>query len=393
MKIAYFDCFAGAGGDMIVAAMLDAGLDGEFLKSQLASLGLNRLEINISETHRGHLRAVRFEPQVQQNEPGRNLAQITELIKASKISQTAKDRATEVFKRLADAEARAHGTKPEEIHFHETGALDSIADIVSACIGLDALGIEKVYCSPLPVGGGIIECSHGLLPSPAPATVELLKDVPVMGGPVAAELVTPTAAAVLVTIVDEFGPLPAMKIEKTGYGAGSKEFEKVTNLLRLIIGSSDEGDSAEADSVCLLEANTDDATGEAIGFVTEKLLRNGALDVFTTPIYMKHNRPAVQISVICEIGDAETLGRLLLEEGMSLGLRKQTAQRMKLARETITVKTEYGDIRIKAGYSNGKLVTAKPEYSDCASAADNNKVSFKAVSEAAMRAFWAQAGK
>ncbi len=390
MKIAYFDCFAGAGGDMIVAAMLDAGLDGEFLKSQLAGLGLSQLEIKISQTHRNHLRALKFEPQARQNEPGRNLATITELITASAISQNAKDRAVEVFKRLADAEARAHGKKPEEIHFHEVGALDSIADIVSACIGLDALGIERVHCSPLPVGGGIIECAHGLLPGPAPATLELLKDVPVMGGPVAAELVTPTAAAVLVTIVDEFGPLPAMKVEKTGYGAGSKEFQKVPNLLRLVIGSATDINLASADSICLLEANIDDATGEVIGFVTEKLLRNGALDVYTTPIYMKHSRPAVQISVICEVCDAEALGQMLLEEGISFGLRKQIAQRMKLVRDTITVKTEYGDIRVKSGLSDGKLVTAKPEYSDCSVAAENHKVTFKKVSEAAMKAFWAQ---
>ncbi len=390
MKIAYFDCFAGAGGDMIVAAMLDAGLDGEFLKSQLAGLGLNQLEIKISETRRGHLRALKFEPQARENEPGRNLAEITELITASTISQNAKDRAIEVFKRLADAEARAHGEKPEEIHFHEVGALDSIADIVSACIGLDALGIERVYCSPLPVGGGIIECAHGMLPAPAPATLELLKNVPITGGPVAAELVTPTAAAILVTIVDEFGPLPAMKIEKTGYGAGSKELGKIPNLLRLVIGSTTDSNLASADSICLLEANTDDATGEAIGFVVQKLLRNGALDVYTTPIYMKHNRPAVKISILCEVCDAEALGQMLLEEGISFGLRKQFLQRMKLARETVTVKTEYGDIRVKSGYSNGKLVTAKPEYSDCASAAEKHKVSFKKVCESAMKAFWAQ---
>ena len=389
MKIAYFDCFAGAGGDMIVAAMLDAGLDGEFLKSQLASLGLDKLQINISETRRNHLKALKFEPQAQQNEPGRNLQTITELIQASTISPSAKDRAIEIFEKLADAEARAHGKKPEEIHFHEVGALDSIADIVSACIGLDALGIEKVYCSPLPLGGGIIQCAHGMLPGPAPATVELLKGVPVMGGPVAAELVTPTAAAILTTIVDEFGPLPAMTIEKTGYGAGTKELDKVPNLLRLIIGSAASGDSASADSICILEANIDDATGEAIGYATQKLLQSGALDVYTTPIYMKQNRPAVQVSVICEVGDADMLGRMLLESGISFGLRKQLAQRMKLAREIVTVQTEYGDIRVKTGLLDGKIVTAKPEYSDCAKAADSRKIPFKTVSETAIKIFWA----
>jgi uncharacterized protein (TIGR00299 family) protein len=315
------------------------------------------------------------------------------LITASNISQTAKKLAIQVFKKLADAEAQVHGKKPEEIHFHEVGALDSIADIVSACIGLDALGIEKVYCSPLPVGGGIIECAHGVLPGPAPATMELLKDVPVVGGPVAAELVTPTAAAILTTVVDEFGPLPAITIEKTGYGAGTKEFEKVPNLLRLIIGNSTSGDSSQVDSICLLEANTDDATAEEIGFITQKLLQSGALDVYTTPVYMKHNRPAVKISILCEISEAEKLGRMLLESGISFGLRKQTAQRMKLARETTTVQTEFGDIRVKSGLSNGKLITAKPEYSDCSAAAESHKVTLKTVNEAAMKAFWAQADK
>jgi uncharacterized protein (TIGR00299 family) protein len=387
MKIAYFDCFAGAAGDMIVAAMLDAGLDAEFLKAQLATLGLKNLDIKIIETRRAGLRALSFLPIVQKQQQERNLEQITKIITQSKISEQAKKTAITVFEKIAQAEGAVHGKDPDDVHFHEVGAIDSIVDIVSASVGFEALGLDKIYCSALSVGGGTIECAHQLMPVPAPATTELLKGVPIVGGPGQLELLTPTAAAILTTVVDRFCPLPAMKIEKIGYGAGSLESEEFPNVLRLILGQTVDDAEANADSVCLLETNIDDASGELVGSATEKLFKQGALDVFTTPIYMKKGRPAEQISVICKVEDVQQMEQILFEEGLTFGVRRQILQRSKLAREFLTVRTEFGEIRIKTGSLGGKIVNAKPEFSDCITAAEKHKVAVKAVLDAAMAAY------
>ena len=387
MKIAYFDCFAGASGDMIVAAMLDAGLDAEFLKAQLATLGIENLDIKITETKRAGLRAISFKPVTPKQDHHRNIKQITKIINQSKISERARKTAITIFDRIARAEAAVHNKEPNDIHFHEVGALDSIVDIVSACIGIEALAVEKVYCSALNVGGGTVKCAHGLMPVPAPATAELLKDVPIVGGPGQAEFLTPTGAGILTTIVDEFGPLPSMKIETVGYGAGSMQFDDFPNVLRLILGQAAAEDSANADTVYLLETNIDDISGELLGCVTETLFEQGALDVFTTPIHMKQNRPAVQISVICKTEDAPRLEQVLFEQGLTFGIRRQILQRSKLARDFVTVQTEFGQIRIKTGLLNGKIVNAKPEFADCVSSAKKHNVPVKAVLESAMAAY------
>ena len=387
MKIAYFDCFAGAGGDMIVAAMLDAGLDAKFLKAQLATLGLRDLDIKITETKRAGIRAVSFKPFPPEQDQPRNLQQITKIIQTSKISQRAKNTAVGVFQTIAQAEAAVHNKNPNDIHFHEVGAIDSIVDIVSASIGMDSLRIEKVHCSALSVGGGSLKCAHGLMPIPAPATAQLLKGVPITAGPTQAELLTPTAAAILTTIVDQFGPLPAMKIETVGYGAGSMQFDDFPNVLRLILGQTTPEASANADTVCLLETNVDDISGELIGFISQDLLRRGALDVFTAPVYMKQNRPAVQISVICKAEDATRFEQALFQQGLTFGIRKQLIQRSKLTRDFVAVQTDYGQIRIKTALLNGKIVNAKPEFSDCVSAAEKHDVPVRTVVEAAMTAY------
>jgi pyridinium-3,5-bisthiocarboxylic acid mononucleotide nickel chelatase len=384
MKIAYFDCFAGAGGDMIAATMLDAGLDFEFLKKQLSTLGIKNFDIKLTQIKRAGLRAVSFIPAFKEDKHHRNLKDITEIISNSKIHNKAKETAIVIFNKLAAAEALVHNKDLQEIHFHEVGALDSIVDIVSASIGLVALEIEKVYCSTLSLGGGTIKCAHGILPVPGPATAELLKGVPTVGGPIDKELLTPTAAAILTTIVSQFGPLPEMKIEKIGYGAGSLESEKFPNVLRLIIGQSVCENAANTDSVFLLETNSDDITGEIVGFVTEKLFESNALDVFTTPIYMKHNRPAVKISVICKIEDVSQIEEILFTEGLTFGIRKQILHRSKLQRDFAKVATEFGEIKIKTGSLNGKIVTAKPEFSDCAAAAQKHKVAVKTVIQTAI---------
>jgi len=384
MKIAYFDCFAGAGGDMIAAAMLDAGVDINFLKAQLATLGIEDLDVKLTETKRAGLRAVKFTPIIADQENNRNLKQITELINHSKISPNAKKTAISIFEKLAKAEANVHGKDVHEIHFHEVGAMDSIVDIVAAAVGLETLGIEKVYCSPLAVGGGKVRCEHGLMPVPAPATAELIKGIPINGGPIEAELLTPTAAAIYSTIVDEFGPIPSMKIEKIGYGAGSLESEKFPNVLRLILGEIAADGAENADSVGLLETNIDDVSGEIIGFLSKKLFEHGALDVFTTPIYMKEGRLGAKISIISRISDIEELEQVVLKEGVTFGVRRQILQRKKLAREFVTVETKYGKIRIKVGRLAGEIVNAKPEFADCVSAAKRHNEAIKAVLEAAM---------
>lgn len=390
MKIAYFDCFAGAGGDMIAAAFLDAGLDADFLTKQLKTLKLKKLDIKIKEVRRCGFRAVQFIPVCPKQKTHRNLKQITDIINKSKIDLAAKKTAIRIFERLADAEAKVHNKNINDINFHEVGAIDSIADIVSASVGYQFFrqnGIRKFFSSPLSVGSGIIKTAHGLMPVPAPAAAKLLEGVPVTAGPADFELLTPTAAAILTTIVDDFCALPSMKIEKVACGAGSLDSKHIPNILRLFIGQREKPAQAEADSVYLLETNIDDATAEQIGYTNEKLLEAGALDVFTTPIYMKHNRPAVKLSAICSIKDEAKITQLIMEQGLTFGIRKQLLTRSKLLRSFVTVKTKFGKIRIKTGTFGSKIVNAKPEFQDCKNASEKFNVPIKMVIEAALKEY------
>lgn len=388
MKTAYFDCFAGAGGDMVVGAMLDAGLDEDFLRGRIESLGIANLQIDLSKVMRCGISATSFKPIIGHEHHHRKLADITEIINRSDTSASVKSRAIGIFRRLAEVEGGIHGKSPDEIGFHEVGSVDSIVDVFSACVGLEALGIEKVYCSRLSVGGGTVKCAHGVMPVPAPATVELLKraNAPFAGGPVEAELLTPTAAAVLTDFADDYTALPMLTAESVGYGAGTKEFDQLPNVLRLILGESGETD-AENDCVCLLECNLDDVSGEVVGFVFERLFEAGALDVYAAPIQMKNNRPAVMLSVMCLPGNDLEMEKVIFEEGLTLGIRKKMVNRRKLKREIITVGTEYGEIRIKTGVYNGCVVSVKPEFVDCAEIARVRNIPLKKVMEAAIIAF------
>jgi hypothetical protein len=387
MKIAYFDCFSGAGGDMITAAMIDAGLSEELLMQQISTLGIHDVQLKVSHTTRCGIKAVRFEPLAPHQHHHRHLADILHIINNSGISQSAKERAAEIFKKLAAAEAHVHGTDIESVHFHEVGAVDSIVDIVSACIGIEQLKIEKVYCSPLALGGGTVKSDHGILPVPAPATAELVKNVPTFGGPEQIELLTPTAAAILTTFATSFGTMPAMTIEAIGYGAGTKELKAVPNVVRLIIGKANAAAATDSDYIMLLEANCDDITGELAGHIVEKLMTQGALDAFTMPIYMKHSRPAILLSVLCKPQDATQVEKFLFEQGVTLGIRRQIIQRSTLKRDFVTVATAYGDIRIKRGFVGDKVVFAKPEFSDCEKAAMENRISVKTVIIAAITTY------
>ncbi len=372
---------------MIAGAMLDAGLEFEFLKSQIATLGIINLDIKVSETKRAGLRATQFVPIIKEEHYHRHLTDIIKIIEDSKIGDKPKNMATAIFNRLAQAEGKVHGKEPNDIHFHEVGAIDSIVDIVSAAIGFDALGIEKVYCSALAVGGGQIRAAHGIMPVPAPATAELLKGVPTVGGPIDKELLTPTGAAILTTVCENFGQIPSMKIDRIGYGAGTMDSEQVPNVVRLVLGESADETSATVDSVCLLETNIDDITGEVIAHTMEILLSAGALDVFTMPIVMKHARPAAKLSIICQTADIERMQDLIFNEGITFGIRRQIIERNKLAREFLMVTTQYGNIKIKVGKWDGRIVNAKPEFADCAKAAQEHKIRVREVIEAALAEF------
>ncbi|MBN1816997.1 MAG: nickel pincer cofactor biosynthesis protein LarC [Sedimentisphaerales bacterium] len=390
MKIAYFDCFAGAGGDMIVASMIDAGLDPQFLLDQLALLELPNVEISIEKTKRGGICATRFCPKQTHEHHHRHLCDIEKMIGNSQISDKAKQTAIAVFRRLGAAEAAIHQTDIEQVHFHEVGAVDSIIDIVSACIGMEALGIEQVQCSTISLGGGTIQCDHGILPVPAPATALLLQQAhaPVRGGPINKELCTPTAAAILTEFCRCFSPLPPLSIEGIGYGAGTLDSDQFPNVLRLILGTTlqDTG-QGQTDTVALLECNIDDGTGELIGDVMTRLFALGVLDVFTTPIGMKHDRPAVMLSVLCDPGSIDTAEQCLFESGLTLGLRRQLLQRSKLARKTTSVGTPYGPIHVKQGFFQGRCVSVKPEYADCAAAAQKHNVPLKTVQQETLASY------
>ncbi|HSV26285.1 MAG TPA: nickel pincer cofactor biosynthesis protein LarC, partial [Sedimentisphaerales bacterium] len=346
MKMAYFDCFAGAAGDMIAAALLDAGLDPQFLRCQLATLGIEGLKVDIAETHRCGQRALTFRPSAPEQHHHRHLSDIVAIIDGSGISPTAKKTAIGVFDTLARAEATVHGTTPDRVHFHEVGAVDSIVDVVTAAIGLDALEIQRVFASTLSVGGGSIRAAHGTMPAPAPATVEILREkgAPVRSGPAEMELLTPTAAAILATVVEAFTPLPPMSISAIGCGAGTFNSKAFPNVLRVFVGEEAACNDENADTVCVLESNIDDATGEAIGAAMEELLRTGALDVYTIPIGMKGSRPATMLCVLCRPGDADILQRMLFASGLTLGVRRQMMERSKLQRSFTCVQTEYGPI-------------------------------------------------
>ena len=389
MKTAYFDCFAGCGGDMIVAAMIDAGLDADFLQSRLDSLGIADLAIKVEKVMRCGISALHFTPSAPGEQHHRKLSDIIAIIQHSDIGESAKGHAAEIFRKLAEVEGRIHAKDVEAIHFHEVGAVDSIVDIVSACVGFDAIGVEEVCCSALSVGGGTVQSAHGLLPVPAPATVELLRQAgaPIVGGPVDSELLTPTAAAILTHFAGRFGAMPPMTVQATGYGAGTRQFDNLPNVLRLVVGQT-EKPAAVADCVCVLECNIDDADGETVGFAMDRLLDAGALDVFTTAIGMKHNRPAVMLSVISPPSKAGDLERIIFGEGLTLGIRRQLIARSKLARLSVTVRTEFGEVRIKTGSLQGRVVSAKPEYADCAEAAQKHGIPLKQVRKAAMEAFW-----
>lgn len=391
MAIAYFDCFAGAGGDMIVASLVHAGADAAALLSELKKLRLPSCDISLESLTRAGIVARKFNVRAAPEHHHRHLADIVELIDGADLPPRAAARAKAIFERLAQAEAKVHATAVENVHFHEVGAADSILDIVGACVAMDLLAIDAVYCSPIPTGSGLVKMDHGTFPVPAPATAELLRDAPTYGGDIEGEMTTPTAAAVLTTLAKHFGPLPPMRVAAVGYGAGSRFQEEFPNLLRVFVGQSDE--AGDADAALELSANIDDCTGEILGATIEQLLAAGCLDAWATPIVMKKSRPAWMLSALCAPGDADRVRQILFSETTTFGIRCVPCRRTKLERRHETVETPYGPIRIKIGSQGGAVQTASPEFGDCRQAAACHHVSIKEVFEAARSAYRVGASK
>ncbi len=387
MRIAYFDCFSGASGDMILGALLDAGLDLESLRTDLACLGVGGYTIDAQRVRKQGFAATQFEVCIDpsSDKPHRHLKHIREIVDSSRLAETVRGKAMEVFGRLAEAEADAHGTTVEKVHFHEVGAIDSIVDIVGACLALERLGIEAVYCSPVPTGNGVVQCEHGVMPVPAPATARLLKGVPLAACDEPFELTTPTGAAILTTLSRSFGPMPSMIIDRIGVGAGKRDGQTRPNILRVLIGESATPAADESDEILVLEANLDDATGEMVGHVFDLLFAAGALDVYATPIYMKKNRPAMLLTVLAPATLRETMEGIIFAETTTFGIRGHLASRHKLARTVETVETGHGPVRIKVGRRQGKVVTASPEFEDCREAARRASIPLKEVMDLAMR--------
>jgi uncharacterized protein (TIGR00299 family) protein len=387
MRIAYFDCFSGASGDMILGACVAAGASAEALREGLAALRLDGYTLRVEAVRKQGFGATQVcvELNAPVAQPHRQLADIQRIIESSGLADETQSRSLAVFRRLAEAEAEAHGVPVEQIHFHEVGAVDAIVDVVGACIALDLLGVEEVRCSPIPPGSGTVECAHGAMPVPAPGTAALLRGVPIAACDEPGELTTPTGAAILTTLAAQYGPLPSMTVEAVGYGAGQRDGVTRPNLLRLFVGPT--GTVHETDEVVVLEANLDDSTPESMGYVLEKAFEAGALDAFFTPIYMKKNRPAVQITVLAESAQVAAIEAILFAETTTFGVRRHRTARTKLTRTLVLVETAYGPVNVKIGRHGDRIVTVAPEFEDCRAAAARAAVPLRTVMDAAVRAF------
>jgi uncharacterized protein (TIGR00299 family) protein len=436
MRIAYLDCFSGISGDMFLGALVDAGASPDLLRKTVRALnvgaeleitrvlrnGIAATKVDVvvngekdlpreefwakqhshahghehSHEHRHADGTVHSHPHAHEEDhehtahshAHRGLKEIREIIGKADISETAKTTALRIFQALGEAEARIHNTDIEKIHFHEVGAVDAIVDIVCAAVGADALGVDEWHCSPLNVGGGVVHCAHGTLPVPAPATLELLRDAPVYSSEVQKELVTPTGAAIVRTLATKFGSLPMLKVESCGYGAGARDLPGQANVLRITVGETDTVNSrGTGDLVTVLEASLDDATPQVFGYALERVLEQGALDAFATPVQMKKNRPGALLTVLARPEDARRLADIIFAESTTIGLRMHDEQRLVLEREWVPVETEWGKVRIKIARWHGSECNAAPEFEDCRRIASNRDVPLKQVMQEAMRAY------
>mgnify|MGYP005831446143 CR=1 FL=1 len=385
MKVAYLDCFAGISGDMTLGALLDAGVDKDRFQAEIKKLSEVSFDLKIGKVTKSGIEATNVEVITPHEHHHRHLKDIVRIIESSDLLDSTKAKAIRTFQVLAEAEGAVHGTSADHVHFHEVGAVDAIVDIVGSCILFEMLGIERIIASPLPMGHGFVEAAHGRIPLPAPATVEILKGVPVYDASVEGELVTPTGAAIARALADSFGAMPPMSVESVGYGAGKTDFP-FPNVLRVMIGESAEEHPAN-ERVSIVETNIDDMNPEFYDSVFDRLFKAGALDVYTTPIMMKKNRPAVLLSAVCPVEKVDHISEVILTETSTFGVRITTADRRCLDRKWHTVSTRYGDIRIKVGLLDGREIIASPEYEDCRKAADTQGASVQTVYKEALLAY------
>lgn len=384
MKTAYFDCVSGVSGDMALAALIDAGADLEAIREKIDSLGAANIELRVEEVRRRGFRAAKLIVEHEPEPAHRHLSQIRDLIGASSLTPPQQELALRIFQRIGEAEAKVHGVSLEKVHFHEVGAIDSIVDICGFAVAYDLLGIDQLVCSAVPTGQGTITIAHGPVSVPAPATAELLAGVPLAPSSVEAELTTPTGAAIVAETAVAFGPLPAMKISKIGYGAGERQLKEQANVLRVLLGDTE--DAPRGDEILILETHVDDAPGEIIGYTIELLLENGALDAYSSAIAMKKNRPGVLITVLCRPDTAHRLEDILLRETTTLGVRRSIAQRRILPREMVTVETPWGEVEGKVAWLDEKQ-RFSPEYESCKKLAAEHSVALKEIYAAARAAF------
>ena len=388
MKLVYFDCFSGISGDMTLGALVDAGCPVDQLRDELRGLPVPGWELSAEKVWKNGMAATYVRVKTEDQSKHRSLSTILEILQESRLAAAIRERAASIFTKLGEAEARVHDVPLEKIHFHEVGAVDAIVDIVGACVGFHALRIEKFACSPLNVGGGTVKMAHGVLPVPAPATANLLQGKPTYSNGVRKELVTPTGAAIVATLCDSFGPQPHMTVSAIGYGAGTTDLEGQPNVLRIMIGESAEKSVASFDEeISVIEANLDDMNPQIYGYFLEKALAAGALDVYTTPVQMKKNRPGTLLTVLCKPQDTNALMSLVFAETTTFGARTYRAQRRVLPREWVKVATEFGEVRIKESRVNGSVLHAAPEFEDCRRVAEEKNVPLQRVIAEAMRSY------
>lgn len=384
MQVGYFDCFSGASGDMILGAMIDAGLNPNELREQLKKLYLRHISIKVKKVLKSGIVGTQVVVEGKHEKKySRSLKELLQIIDRSHLDEELKEQSKKIFERIASVEAKIHRRQMEEIHFHEIGGLDSIVDIVGAVWGIKALGMERLYVSSVNVGSGFIKCEHGLLPVPAPATLALMKGKPIYSSGIEKELLTPTGAALLTSLGSEFGKMPKMKVRKIGYGAGKDDLPH-PNLLRLLIG--EEESLGKEEKVMVVETNIDDMNPQFYDYLMERLFSTQVQEVFLTPILMKKNRPATLLTVICSKEKLPQITDFLIRETTTLGLRWREEERRCAERKILTLQTRYGTIRFKMASWDGKVVNLSPEYDDCKRLALTKKVSLKEVFEEARRA-------
>lgn len=386
MKTAYFDCFSGISGDMIIGAFLDLGIDIKQLEDYLKKLNLPGFSISAEKVMKTGISGIKFHVNITDNTGERHLKDIVSIIKNGSIDEDIKEAGIKIFHDIAEVEASIHQKSIDEIHFHELSGLDTIVDIIGALYCIKALGIEKIYCSPINTGKGFVKTMHGMMPIPAPATAALLKDIPTFTTNTQAELATPTGAAIIKHICKNFTGMPRMKVHKIGYGAGSKSLDiPLPNLLRIML-SSEMPSQYDEDDILLLQTNIDDMNPEFFDSAIDKILSAGAVDVFITPIFMKKNRPAFMLSALCENNALDAVLSSVFAETTTLGVRISTIRRKKLNVEFMDIKTSYGMVKIKIGKSNGKILNFGPEYEECKKLAQINNVPVKTIYDEAKSA-------